>query len=137
MSREWLSALRVGDVILSRYEDHDDPLEVVRVIIPTRARWGVLMKRKHLKVPMPMMECDDEYVLFQWSSKIGQIQHKFREWKILREGELLNLPLHSPTHPIPPSSHEQTTPTSYAWETYERCVGGLHRVLQNASHASR
>lgn len=137
MSREWVGALRVGDVIHARYNGYDEPLVVVREAIRTRQRWAILVKRQHLKVAMPMNECDDDYVMYQWSSKVGQTHNKFRDWLVSREGELLSLPLHSPTHPSRPSSHEQTTPVSFDWETSAQYALGLQRVLQSVSHAVR
>jgi hypothetical protein len=117
MSRDWLEALRVGDVILSRFAGYDDPLEVVRGILHTRQRWGVLVKRKHLKVAMPMMECDDEYVMYQWSSQVGQTHNKFKEWKVMRNGELLDFIFTSPS---------QVIHTPYNWEKDIRYTSFIH-----------
>ena len=117
MSREWLETLRVGDVILSRFAGYDDPLEVVRGILHTRQRWGVLVKRKHLKVAMPMMECDDEYVVYQWSSQVGQTHNKFKEWKVMRNGELLDFVFTSPS---------QAIHTPYNWEKDIRYTSFIH-----------
>jgi hypothetical protein len=82
MSREWLLTLEVGDTIITEREGMVEELVVSRAVVKTRNRYSVKIKRKHLKMELPMIEYDDDNVSYLWSMKTGNILNEFKRWTI-------------------------------------------------------
>lgn len=82
MSSDWLKSLPLGAIILAPYQGYIEELKVIRAHNPKRQLLSVLIKRPHLKQCLPMTAFGDNFVQYQFCSRVGNTHHDFRKWEV-------------------------------------------------------
>lgn len=80
MSTEWIRSLPLGAIILAPYRGIVEELTVVRTATKSPRYISVLVKRPHLKVPLPIRAVDN-LVSYQFEAR--RRLYDYRKWKVI------------------------------------------------------